>query len=261
MSSNIVLITGANRGIGKGVLELYLKKPNHTVIAANRDPNHPTSISLTDLPKAEGTTLEVVKFDALSPTDAGAAVKELATRGITHIDILIANAGIALSWPKVAEVKVEHIQKHIDVNIFGFVHLYQALRSVLEEAAAPKWVTIGSGSAFLTLLALIATTKAKAWNFIPMQNAAYAPTKVVQHWYTKAISVEDSWLNAFSIDPGWVQTAIGNRGAKAFGLEEAVITVEDSAAGMVKLIDASTLETHSGKLYKFDGNGVVEEPW
>jgi norsolorinic acid ketoreductase len=39
-------------------------------------------------------------------------------------------------------------------------------------------------------------------NFIPMQNAAYAPTKGVQHWYTKAISIEDSWLNAFPVDPG-----------------------------------------------------------
>ncbi|KAJ5115710.1 hypothetical protein N7456_000058 [Penicillium angulare] len=239
MATTIVLITGANRGIGKGVLELYLKKPNHIVIAANRDPSHSTSIALRDIPKAEGTTLELVKFDALSPTDADAAVRELAARGITHIDILIANAGIALSWPKVAEVKVEHIQEHIDVNVFGFVRLYQALRSVLKEAAAPRWATIGSSSAFLT-------------------NAAYAPTKLVQHWYTKAISVEDSWLNAFSIDPGWVQTTLGNRGAESFGLEKAATTVEDSADGIVKIIDASTLETHSGRLYKFDGN---EEPW
>jgi norsolorinic acid ketoreductase len=34
--------------------------------------------------------------------------------------------------------------------------------------------------------------------------------------------------------------------------------VEDSVAGVVKVIDASRLETHSGKLFKFDGN---EEPW
>lgn len=39
-------------------------------------------------------------------------------------------------------------------------------------------------------------------NFVPLRNAAYAPTKLVQHWYTKAISVEDEWLNAFPIDPG-----------------------------------------------------------
>lgn len=151
MAPTIVLITGANRGIGKGILEIYLQKPNHTVIAANRDPSHPTSNTLADLPKAEGTTLEVIKLDVLSPTDPAAAVKTLAAKGITHIDILIANAGIALSWPKVSEVKVEDIQKHVEVNVYGFIRLYQAFRSVLKEAQAPKLVTIGSSSAFLTV--------------------------------------------------------------------------------------------------------------
>ncbi|OQD91549.1 hypothetical protein PENSOL_c052G00168 [Penicillium solitum] len=257
MAPTTVLITGANRGIGKGILELYLQKPNHTVIAANRDPSHPTSNALADLPKAEGTTLEVIKLDVLSPTDPAAAVKTLAAKGITHIDILIANAGIALSWPKVSEVKVEDIQKHVDVNVYGFIRLYQAFRPVLKEAQAPKLVTIGSSSAFLTY-PVDNSPPAISRNFIPLQNAAYAPTKGAQHWYTKAISAEDPWLTAFPLDPGWVQTELGNRGADAFGIEKAAITVEESVTGVVKVIDASTLETHSGKLFKYDGN---QEPW
>jgi norsolorinic acid ketoreductase len=35
-----------------------------------------------------------------------------------------------------------------------------------------------------------------------MKNAAYAPTKVVQHWFTKAIHTEEPWLTAFPVDPG-----------------------------------------------------------
>lgn len=151
MAPTIVLITGANRGIGRGILELYLQKPNHTVIAANRDPSHPTSTSLGDLPKAEGTTLHVLKIDSTSPTDPDAAVKELAGKGIKHIDILIANAGIATHWPKVVEVTVDDIQKHFDVNVYGLIRLYQAFRLVLKEAKEPRWVTIGSSAAFLTV--------------------------------------------------------------------------------------------------------------
>lgn len=56
----------------------------------------------------------------------------------------------------------------------------------------------------------------------------------------------------------WVQTELGNRGADAFGIEKAAITVEESVTGVVKVIDASTLKTHSGKLFKYDGN---QEPW
>ncbi|KAB8209558.1 hypothetical protein BDV34DRAFT_210121 [Aspergillus parasiticus] len=229
MAPTVVLITGANRGIGKGLLELYLAKPNHTVIAANRNPDHPTSKALADLPTAEGTTLRVIKIDATSAIDSG----------IDHIDILIANAGIALSWPKVSQVTIEEIQKHVDTNAYGFIRLYQAFLSLLKASHDPKLVTIGS-------------------NFIPMRNAAYAPTKVMQHWYTKAISVEEPWLTAFPIDPGWTQTDLGNRGAESFGVEKAALTIEESVRGVLGVIDASTRETHSGKLWKYDGN---QEPW
>jgi NAD(P)-dependent dehydrogenase (short-subunit alcohol dehydrogenase family) len=44
---------------------------------------------------------------------------------------------------------------------------------------------------------------------IPYQNAAYGPTKLVLHWLTKAIHLEEPELTAFPIDPGWVQTDLG----------------------------------------------------
>ncbi|SPQ24832.1 959f1f8e-e6e7-498b-9f1d-ceeb1299ed37 [Thermothielavioides terrestris] len=91
-----------------------------------------------------------------------------------------------------------------------------------------------------------------------MKNAAYAPTKLVQHWLTKAIHTEEPWLTAFPIDPGWVQTDIGQRGAAAFGYEKAAITVEESVNGLIRVIDAATRETHSGALWKYTGE---QSPW
>ncbi|KAJ5898248.1 hypothetical protein N7504_008536 [Penicillium tannophilum] len=270
MAPTIVLITGANRGIGKGILELYLKKPNHTVIAATRDPGHPTSQALADLHRADGTELHIVKIDATSAADPADAVNELSDKGISHIDILIANAGMCALWPRVSEVKVEDIQSHVDVNVYGFIYLYQAFRALLKEAKEPKWVTIGSSAGFLTIIVSHNDEKYHQFseglvlilridsNFVPLRNAAYAPTKLVQHWYTKAISVEDEWLNAFPIDPGWVQTDIGNRGAVDFGTDKPTLTVEQSAGGVVKIVEAATRETHSGKLFKYNGE---EEPW
>lgn len=37
---------------------------------------------------------------------------------------------------------------------------------------------------------------------IPVQNAAYAPTKLIGHWLTKAIHIEEPELTAFPINPG-----------------------------------------------------------
>ncbi|KAL2829149.1 hypothetical protein BDW59DRAFT_170564 [Aspergillus cavernicola] len=232
MSSTIVLITGANRGIGRGLLELYLSKPNHTVIAANRDPNHPSSRDILALPTAAGTTAKLVKLDITSPTEAADAAETLKTQeGIDHIDILIANAGIALGWPKLEDALIDDIRTNFETNVCGFVRVYQAFLPFLKASEEPKWVTIGSSAAFLT---------------------------VVQHWYTRTIAIQEPWLTAFPVDPGFVQTDLGNRGAELLGLEKAFITVDESVRGVLSVIDASSKETHSGKLWKWSGE---EEPW
>ena len=149
MSSTVVLITGANRGIGRGLLERYLLRPNHIVIAANRDPSHPTSKSLYDLPKASDTTLLLIQIDATVPDHPAKAVQELQSRGIDHVDTLIANAAVAYTWPKVREVKTEDIQNHIVPNVYGVVWLFQAMLPLLKQAKDPQWVSIGSSAGFL----------------------------------------------------------------------------------------------------------------
>lgn len=156
----IVLITGANRGIGRGLLELYLARPNHVVVAAVRDPNHATAKELSGLPKAQDTSLVVIKLDLTVHSDPASAVEALsATHGIKHVDILVANAGIATKWVKVSEVTPADIQDHVDVNVHGFVLLFQAFYPVLQKAKDPTWVTIGSSAAFLTVSPSISRAK------------------------------------------------------------------------------------------------------
>lgn len=141
-----VLISGANRGIGKGLLQRYLLRPNHVVIAANRNPSDPTSQFLKDLPKGEGSRLIIVKVDATSETDASDAVEELQTsHGIDHLDLVIANAGMSTVWPTVADLKIADLQAHMAANAYGVITLYQATRSLLEKSSKePKFIPIGS---------------------------------------------------------------------------------------------------------------------
>lgn len=56
----------------------------------------------------------------------------------------------------------------------------------------------------------------------------------------------------------WVQTDLGNRGADAFGIEKAAITVDKSVNGIIKVIDAASRETHGGKMWAYKGQEV---PW
>jgi norsolorinic acid ketoreductase len=71
------------------------------------------------------------------------------------------------------------------------------------------------------------------------------------------MDAEEEQLTAFVISPGWVQTELGNTGARAFGLEKAALTVEESCSGVVMLIEKATKEGHGGKLWGHDGELLV----
>ncbi|KAI1631160.1 hypothetical protein F4809DRAFT_189748 [Biscogniauxia mediterranea] len=99
MTLTIVLTSGTSRGLGKALLKLYLAKPDHVVIGANRDPSLPASQALSSLPTGTGSRLIVVKIDATVESDSAKATQELAAEGIDHLYLVIANAGIAYFEP------------------------------------------------------------------------------------------------------------------------------------------------------------------
>ncbi|KAI5861162.1 NAD(P)-binding protein [Durotheca rogersii] len=245
MASTIVLISGANRGLGKGLLQRYLAQPDHTVIAANRDPEHASSKELDNLPKAAGSRLIVVKVEATSDSDALEAVKKLQDQGIDHLDIVIANSGIVDGLATVADVSIEQLQRHVDVNFYGGIRLFQATIPLLRKAANPKFVTMGTAAASLK-------------NQVNIPNALYGPTKAAGHWIAVRINNEEEKVNSFVIHPGFVQTDMGNRSAQALGLEKAFVTVDDSCDGIFKLISESTKEATGGRFWNYDGE---ELPW
>ncbi|KAI1808622.1 NAD(P)-binding protein [Daldinia bambusicola] len=239
MASTTVLITGANRGIGKGLAERYLALPNYTVIAANRDPNHPTSKDMEKLPKGPGSRLILVKVESTSDTDAADAVKELQEQGIDHLDIVIANAGISFAFTKAVDAKVEDMRRLMEVNVYGVLRLFQATLPLLRKAAAPKFVTIGSGVGSIE-------------EMYHYPNAVYGPSKVAVHWLTKSINQDEDDIIAFVIDPGWTQTEMGDTSAKSVGLDSAPVTVTESCDGIFKVINEATRES-GGKLWTYEG--------
>lgn len=72
-------------------------------------------------------------------------------------------------------------------------------------------------------------------------------------WYGVRINAEDEWLNSFVLDPGFVQTEMGNLGARTFGMAEAPNTVEESTAGMYNVLNTGTKEKYGGKCVLFTG--------
>ena len=91
-------------------------------------------------------------------------------------------------------------------------------------------------------------------NQVPIPNAAYGPTKAVVNWFIVRINSKDAWLNAFVMDPGWVQTDLGNAGAQHFDAPQADTTIDDSCSGMIRIIGESSKKKHGGKMIGWEGD-------
>ncbi|KAF2244374.1 putative aflatoxin biosynthesis ketoreductase nor-1 [Trematosphaeria pertusa] len=243
----VVLITGPNRGkpaeahakprvfriltvvgIGRALLEAFLGRPNHTVIAAVRDPNAAVSQDLKSIPAAEGSKLVLVKIDSAVDTDAQKAVTELQSdHGITTLDVVIANAGIGDHATTVTAAAPESVRRHLDVNVVGVLTLFQAVEPLLRKSPAPKFFTMSTNLASLNLM-----------EYIPGPWFCYGVSKAAMNFLTRKIHFENEWLTAVVLSPGWVQTDMGEFAARAVGLEAAPLKLEDSIKGVLQVVSA-----------------------
>jgi len=76
-------------------------------------------------------------------------------------------------------------------------------------------------------------------------------------WYGVRINAEDEWLKTFVLDPGWVQTEMGNEGARTFGMQEAPTTVDEAVNGLYNVLTTATKEKYGGKVVLFTGEVQV----
>ncbi|MCJ1448185.1 MAG: hypothetical protein MMC23_008699 [Stictis urceolatum] len=261
MAPQTYLVTGANKGVvvprsfvdclGKCLITTFLSRPQSTVIATVRDPNHATSKSLLELPKGDDSKLVIVKIASESETDSQDAVRILQTEhGIQNFDVVVANAGWGTIWDSTLQTKPQEVRDMVNINAIGPLLLWQATHKLLEASTNPRFVLIGSPQGS------IAGMEKK-----PLPMVAYGGSKTIAHFFTRRIHLEFSKVTAFVIDPGFMKTDTGNTGARHFGLAEAFVDPNDSAAFAVKQIDNATKESTSGKFLTVDANeegGVFE---
>lgn len=267
-ATTVTLVTGPNRGkspilqqlsghttkrkfrpgIGRGILTTILTRPNNTVIAAVRDPQAAVSQSLHDLPKAVRTSLHLVKIDSAVPTDPAAAVKTLEAVGISHIDTVIANAATGDTADSVLGTSPDAVRKHLDINLIGVLALFQAVEPLLRKAQnkSPKFVALSSNLGSIGLAP-----------FIPGPWFCYGVTKAALNYMVRRVHVENDWLTAVALQPGWVQTDMADFAAKCVGLESAPMKLEDSVVGCLKVIDAASREKYAGEFVSSEEQTVL----
>lgn len=135
----------------------------------------------------------MVKLDSKSTTDPHTAISSLqSTHGITHLDVVIANAGIITDYSPVATVPLDAVTEHMTVNGFGPLLLFQAALPLLQKSTRPgKFVGVGSPAGSIA-----------GMEMRPFPMAAYGPSKAVLHWFVRKIHLEHEGLISFVVDPG-----------------------------------------------------------
>jgi NAD(P)-dependent dehydrogenase (short-subunit alcohol dehydrogenase family) len=117
LENKVILVTGANRGIGRALVEVALRHNPKKIYATAR--------KVSDLPDFADSRVVPVTLDI---TDAAQArkVAEMAS----DVQILINNAG-ALAFGSVLGDSVESLESDMRVNYFGTLNVARAFAPVL----------------------------------------------------------------------------------------------------------------------------------
>jgi NAD(P)-dependent dehydrogenase (short-subunit alcohol dehydrogenase family) len=163
IKDKVILVTGANRGIGKALVGEALKRGAKRVYAATRQPlNH-----------SDGRVTPLV-LDVTNAAQIQAAVEN-----IKALDVLINNAGIAI-YDDLSNSEV--IEKHLAVNLFGSLNVSRAFLPQLKRSHGAIVNNLSMASlASLPFIPAYSISKAAAFSLTQSLRALFASQGVSVH--------------------------------------------------------------------------------
>ncbi len=221
----VVLITGANRGLGLEFARQYASD-GWTVIGTARSP-----AKANDLKAIAADTLQL---DVTDRDSIAALAKALEGR---PIDMLINNAGIFPRVGAIEKVDADDYARTLMVNTLGPVLVTQALLPNLRAGERKHIVNITSQ---------LASIENNGGNFY-----GYRESKAGLNMFTKTLAaeLEPEGFVCLALHPGWVRTDMGG--------PSATLSPEESVTAMRKVI--SSLSAGDSGQYRAYTGAVV--PW
>lgn len=176
-------------GIGRGLFDHYVARPNNTLIAAVR--NVEAARGLLDVPRGDNTKVTLAKIDSTSKTDPYDAVKDLQIQGIEHIDVVISSAGI-FKLNTIEDMPLEEFEEVLMVNAISVMLLYKATLPLLRKASHP------ARFAFISAAAGSLNNMSK----FPYPLASHTSSKALANSLVVKMGIENDWLITLCINPG-----------------------------------------------------------
>lgn len=240
-----VLITGANRGLGLGMVK-YLTEHNKAqkIIATCRN----ASENLKKLSNGNKnlTILHLDLTNTSSFDEFSSVVSKIV--GELGLNLLINNAGITTKFTKLNLVKSEQLIDNLTVNTVAPIMLTKSLLPLLKQAAQannnePMGVQRAAVINISSVLGSIGQND--QGGFYP-----YRCSKAALNAATKSMSIDlkKDQILAACLHPGWVRTDMGGKNAP--------LDIETSVNGIFDTIQ-SISENETGKFLQYDGTELL----
>jgi NAD(P)-dependent dehydrogenase (short-subunit alcohol dehydrogenase family) len=146
----VVLVTGANRGLGAEYVRQLLDRGAAKVYAGARKPEMVTVDGAVPL-----------QLDVTSTSDIQAAVEQC-----TDLTMLINNAGVVIGSRILADQSLENAKAEFETNVWGPFNLSKAFATVLAANGGGAIVNVLSAVSWMSIkeVATYAMSKSAAWS-------------------------------------------------------------------------------------------------
>ena len=213
-----VLVTGASSGIGRATALAFADAGSNLVLVARRA--QVLAKVAAEARKLGAQTL-VAATDVTDPAAVVACFRK-AVRRFGTVDIVVNNAGVLIP-ARVVDLRTADLQRMLDVNLIGALHVMQEAVKVMRRQGRGHVVNVGSlagrrgfsplGGYSATKFALVGLTEALRTELVGERiNVSLVLPSVIDTPMATRIQQDpasaDTWPEALTLPPSWVVWSI-----------------------------------------------------